>query len=170
MGWPGRRGSTRRAADPPPPRGQAQSIPPTPAPLTGRWERDRWGWGEPESVKQTKGEAVYIISSTTCPLEPGLGVGVPQAALGVGGGQRAPHSCAAPATAHLDPGLGRLRAQGASSARGGSRVPEACPPAPRGSSAPRPLSVQPAQTEGLTLSSGDGRVGSCIRSAVHSQR
>lgn len=50
------------------------------APLTGRLKNDRCG-GRPERIKPEE-RLVSIISGTACPLEPGLGAAVSQAALG----------------------------------------------------------------------------------------
>lgn len=103
-----------------------------------------------KELSQRMERLVYIISSTTCPLEPGLGVGVSQAALGVRGSTLlplCPAPVSAPATPLPSPALldpcwgeaqgwwGRCSWEDANSAQGGEAGPGSVPP---GRSAPRP--------------------------------
>ena len=97
-----------------------------------------------KELSQRMERLVYIISSTTCPLEPGLGVGASQAALGVSGGTLLPLYPAPvsalptplPSPDLLDPCWGKLRAGGAGAVgrmpilpKEGRQVQEVCCPA-----------------------------------------
>lgn len=86
--------------------------------------------GSLKELNKQRERLVYIIARTTCPLEPGLGAGVPQAALGVGGWHPAPALHWPPPTSTLAWGSSGWGAghswEGASSAWRGGGVPEAC--------------------------------------------